>query len=101
MELIRPGSAPEFPVGFISNPVLPEKRIQDRSAYIAQFRSLPRGIRLRYLAGDIFPSLEWMKQRHNCGTIRAFFLYPRRLGKVLWLVNGATAQRHRDNGITA
>ena len=86
MELISPGSAPEFPERFISNPVLPERRVQDRDAYVAQFRSLPRGIRLRYLAGDIFPSLKWMKQRHGCGTLRALILYPRRIGKVLWIL---------------
>jgi hypothetical protein len=89
MELIRPGSAPEFPDGFISNPVPPERRVQDRDAYVAQFRSMPRGIRLRYLAGDIFPSLKWMKQRHGCGTLKALILYPRRVGKVFWVMKGA------------
>ncbi len=86
MELIRPGSAPEFPEGFITNPVPPERRVQDRDAYVAQFRSLPGGIRMRYLIGDIFPSLKWMKQRHKCGTLRALILYPRRIGKVLWIL---------------
>jgi hypothetical protein len=86
MELIRPGSAPEFPEGFISNPVQPQRRVQDKDAYVAQFHALPRGIRLRYLAGDVFPSLKWMKQRHGCGTIRALLLYPRRIGKVLWIL---------------
>lgn len=86
MELIMPGRAPAFPEGFISNPVPSGRRVQDRDAYVAQFRSLPKGIRLRYMAGDIFPTLKWMKERHRCGTVKAILLYPRRLGKVLWLL---------------
>ena len=92
MELIRPGSAPEFPEGFISNPVPPERRVQDRDAYVAQFRSLPQGIRLRYLAGDIFPSLKWMKQRHNCGTLKALAPLPEADWEGVMDINGATAQ---------
>jgi hypothetical protein len=86
MELIRPGSAPQFPEGFLSYPDKPVSYEQRKNGYRINFYSLPRRIRFRYLAGDVFPSLKWIKQRHGCGTIRAFFLYPRRLGKVMWLL---------------
>jgi hypothetical protein len=34
---------------------------------------------------DIFPSLRWMKKRHRCSTVKAILLYPRRIGKLLWV----------------
>jgi hypothetical protein len=86
MELIRPGSAPQFPDGFLANPNQPVSFEQRKNAYRNYFYSLPPRIRFRFLAGDIFPSLEWMKKRHGCGVVKAVLLYPRRLGKVLWLL---------------
>jgi hypothetical protein len=86
MELIEPGSAPPIPDGFLTKPdqsVNPEQR---KKAYRVNFLSIPNRIRFRYLVGDILPSLRWMKKRHRCRSIKALFLYPRRLGKVFWLL---------------
>lgn len=41
--------------------------------------------RIIFIVGDIFPSLSWMKTRYRCNWLRALFLYPARLGKILWL----------------
>lgn len=39
-----------------------------------------------YILGDIFPSLQFMKNRYKCrSSWRALFYYPHRLGKVFWL----------------
>jgi hypothetical protein len=54
--------------------------------YRKQFYDLPFNSRLRFLAGDIFPSIRWMKQRHECGWPRVFLYYPRRVGKLIWLI---------------
>jgi len=86
MELIKPGSAPELPAGFLSNPLnmcLPK---QGKNAYRTYFSSLPQGIRFRFLMGDIFPSLKWMKKRYGCGWAKAILYYPLRLGKVVRLL---------------
>ncbi len=86
MELIKPDSAPPFPSGFLTKPDQSVSLEQRKKAYRANFYSLPNKIKFRYLVGDFFPSLKWMKQRHNCSSVKALFLYPRRLGKVLWLL---------------
>jgi hypothetical protein len=86
MELIKPGSAPLFPEGFLTNSNRSGNPENRKNAYRAHFYSIPRRIRFRFLAGDIFPSLRWMKQRYHCGTLKALLLYPGRTGKVMWLV---------------
>jgi hypothetical protein len=49
-----------------------------------------KGIRRKmiFIAGDLFPSLEFMKNRYGCGTaLSALLYYPHRLGKILWVIN--------------
>jgi hypothetical protein len=42
-----------------------------------------------YVAGDIFPSIRFMKNRYNCKTgWKALLYYPHRLGKLLFLFKG-------------
>ena len=86
MELISPGSSPEFPEGFLSNPDQSMSLERRKTAFKVNFFSLPGSIRFRFLIGDIFPSLSWMKQRHKCGTIKAILFYPRRIGKLFWVL---------------
>jgi len=39
-----------------------------------------------YILGDVFPSLQFMKNRYKCrSTWKALFYYPHRLGKIFWL----------------
>ena len=64
----------------------PESR---KDIFVENFRSL-RGMRrkLIYLTGDLFPSLEFMKNRYGCSTaFSALLRYPHRLGKILWVIN--------------
>jgi len=85
MEIIKPGSAPVITKEFLSGRHQSYNSKHGKDAYKVHFFTLPSGIRFRYLVGDIFPSLRWMKQRHNCGTTKAILLYPRRIGKLFWL----------------
>jgi hypothetical protein len=86
LELLKPESSPPIPEGFLAAPVISVSRKQRINAYRVLFFSLPQRIRFRFLAGDIFPSLNWMKKRHNCGTLKALLYYPQRLGKLVWLM---------------
>lgn len=43
--------------------------------------------RLIFIAGDLFPSLEFMKRRYGCRTaVKTLLFYPHRLGKLLWIL---------------
>jgi hypothetical protein len=56
--------------------------------YQYAFNEVP-GIHRRFLflLGDLFPTLEFMKQRYNCKSgWKALFYYPHRLGKVWYLL---------------
>ncbi|MCE5348315.1 MAG: nucleotidyltransferase family protein [Bacteroidales bacterium] len=86
IELISPGSAPPFPAGFLLNPNSSENPIQKKRSYRTHFYSLPWNIRFRFLIGDIFPSLKWMKKRYKCNGIKVFLYYPERIGKLIWLI---------------
>jgi hypothetical protein len=75
-----------FPDDFIYNPVQTGHPKTQKKAYREAIMSVPGKHRLRYLAGDIFPSLQWMNQRYGCSGIKTLFYYPQRMGKILWLV---------------
>ncbi len=84
-QLLCPGEEVILPEGFMSNPRKEGSPGNRRKIFRDLFYSMPSSSRLRFLAGEIFPSLNWMKTRHNCGTVKALLLYPRRIGKLLWL----------------
>jgi hypothetical protein len=49
-----------------------------------------KGIRRKmiFIAGDLFPSVAFMKNRYECSTsLSALLYYPHRLGKILWVIN--------------
>jgi len=73
----------------------PEKfKIPDyrKKLYSQQFYSLPKNSRMRFLAGDIFPSISWMKERHGCGWPWVLVYYPWRMGKLFWLINAGRSK---------
>jgi hypothetical protein len=75
-----------FPEEFLLKPVQNMKSGFRKSAYRMSVMSVPLKIRLRYLAGDLFPSMRWMKARYKCGSFKAALHYPQRLGKLMWLI---------------
>jgi len=82
--LLNAGDPPEFPESFIMNPQQKADSSHHRKSYRTAFRAVPAKYRLRFVAGDIFPSLWWMKERYRCGSTGAMLRYPARLGKVFW-----------------
>jgi hypothetical protein len=76
----------EIPDDFILNPQQNYKVKYLRAGYKAGINSIPLKYRWRYIIGDIFPDLKWMKKRYNCSTIKAALHYPLRVGKLLWLI---------------
>ena len=75
----------EFPDRFVSNPFLSNELDFRKARYRENIRSIQPKYRLRYILGDLFPSVQWMKERHGCGGFRVLLFYPRRLGKLWWL----------------
>jgi hypothetical protein len=86
MELLKPDSAPPVDNTFYLLPKRKPDFNEKRKLYRMFLSHLPGNNRLRYIIGDIFPSVRWLKRRHNCGTFEAFFYYPRRIAKLFWLV---------------
>jgi hypothetical protein len=76
----------EFPDSFIAEPRQESKPRYIKAAYKEAIRYLPAKYRLRYLTGDIFPSVKWMKERYKTNGIKVFLYYPHRLGKLFWLI---------------
>ncbi len=75
----------EFPEDFIYEPKQKSKPGFHKESYRSAFRAIPARYRMRFLVGDIFPSLKWMKSRYSCGSMGAVMRYPARMGKVGWL----------------
>ncbi|MCX6262243.1 MAG: nucleotidyltransferase family protein, partial [Bacteroidia bacterium] len=78
----------EIPDDFILNPQQNYKVKYLKAGYKAGVNSIHKKYRLRYVFGDIFPSVKWMKNRYKCGTFKAILHYPPRVGKVLWVIGG-------------
>jgi hypothetical protein len=74
------------PDHFISNPNQENIPHHRRAAYKTNIRALSSKNRLRYITGDIFPSVKWMKKRYSCSALKALLYYPRRVFKLLWLI---------------
>ena len=76
----------EFPDNFILNPCQEMSKSHRKSGFRATVRSVPAPHRLRFVLGDIFPSLMWMKKRYQCNSGKAMLYYPARIAKLLWLM---------------
>jgi hypothetical protein len=76
----------EIPDDFILNPLQNYKSKYLKAGYKAGINSIAPKYRFRFIIGDIFPSVKWMKKRHNCRALTTLFFYPRRLGKLIWLL---------------
>jgi hypothetical protein len=72
----------------ISNPSQNDKPGYIKASYKAGVTSIPTKLRWRFVIGDIFPALKWMKNRYKCSGFKAMLHYPPRVGKLLWLFNG-------------
>jgi hypothetical protein len=70
------------------------KPVSRREFFRRNLKSV-RGVRkkLIFIAGDLFPSVGFMKRRYGCRTtMQALLHYPHRLGKVSWILGKNTAR---------
>jgi hypothetical protein len=84
--LLDQTSTLEFPDIFINNLHLKNRSEYQKAAYRNNIKAVPAKNRLRYITGDIFPSVKWMKQRYKCNALSTLFYYPIRVGKLFWLI---------------
>lgn len=94
----NPASINKF-VFFLKSPK--DNPVGDRALrYRKNLKEIP-GIHRKFLyfAGDLFPTIEFMKKRYSCNSSwKVIFYYPLRWGKVWYLIKGAGAQRRRGTG---
>lgn len=76
----------KFPERFIENPMMSEKKEFLKAAYKANIFSIPKKHQLRFIIGDMFPSVKWMKERYNIKGLKVLLFYLPRIGKLLWLI---------------
>jgi hypothetical protein len=62
--------------------------ISQREFFLRNLRSFDSWWkRVIFIAGDLFPSVEFMKRRYGCRTgLKTLLFYPHRLGKLLWVL---------------
>jgi hypothetical protein len=87
----REGTEQEKVAAFRGNLLAPgqSRPRSQKELFLENLNSL-RGIRrkLIFITGDLFPSIEFMKNRYRCSTsFSALLRYPHRLGKILWVIN--------------
>ena len=75
-----------MPYSFISNPNQENNSRYHKASYKATIMKIPGKHRLRFIIGDMFPSLKWMKKRYKCSNLKAVMHYPERIGKVIRLL---------------
>jgi len=86
IKILEPSTTFVFPEEFYLKPDQKNNPLHRRTHYSETVRSVKKGYRLRFIAGDIFPSVKWMRKRYGCGTLAAVIRYPQRLGKLVWLL---------------
>ena len=84
--LLNKESEIKFPDHHILNPSQNDKPEYLKTAYKTGVLSIPPKLRWRFVMGDIFPSLKWMRNRYKCSAFKAILHYPPRVGKVFWLL---------------
>ncbi|MDR2887509.1 MAG: nucleotidyltransferase family protein [Bacteroidales bacterium] len=86
--LLDPGTPRIFPQAFMCNPIQTHLMAFRKAAWCHTLSSMPPLTKLLFIAGDIFPTMAWMKKRYRCSTPQAILKYPARAGKLLWLLQG-------------
>lgn len=86
IKILDPENPLEFPSEFIDNPSQKIKLKFRKEYFRSSVKVVPSMHRLRYIVGDTFPSVSWMKKRHGCSGARTMLYYPRRILKLAWLI---------------
>jgi hypothetical protein len=98
IKLLDEKSSVNMPDHFISEPSQENKPEYRKAAYKINLNSIDPKFRLRFLTGDIFPSIKWMKKRYGCNGMKALFYYPQRIGKLIWLIAQSAELRAQGSG---
>lgn len=75
-----------FPDNYILDPIQIYSPAYRKALYKKNLTTVPPKHLLRYIVGDTFPSLTWMKERYKCNSAGAILRYPLRIAKLRWLV---------------
>ena len=86
LKLLDPSGKHFFPEAFIYKPDQTAKLRFRKTQYKKTVRLMNKSYRVRFILGDMFPSIKWMKKRYRCNTAYAILRYPVRVGKLLWLI---------------
>jgi hypothetical protein len=86
IKLLDKTSPVEIPDHFIYDPLQGYKAEFRKAGYKTTIRSIPVKHRLRFILGDLFPSVNWMKKRYRCTWLGVLLWYPLRIGKLRWLI---------------
>lgn len=89
---------PEITDALLCNPEKYSRHNYNKLRFRSQVHSLGARSRLKYVLGEVFPSMQWMKKRYKCNSLVAVFMYPHRLGKLWWLVKDVQATGNRRTG---
>lgn len=85
--LLNGGNHIQFPDSFIEEPIQSGKAEFRKVVYKRNIRSIPARYRLRFIIGDTFPTIKWMKKRYSCSGLKALIIYPLRIGKLGWIIH--------------
>ena len=86
LKLLDPSGKRSFPETFIYAPKQTHKLYFRKTHYKRAVMAVKKSRRIRFILGDIFPSMKWMKKRYRCNTACAILRYPIRMGKLLWFI---------------
>ena len=95
MELISPGSAPEFPEGFISQSGSPRKKGSGQGCICCPIPFPAPGNKVEIPGWRYFPIPEMDEAKAWCGTLRALLTLPEEDWEGVMDINGVTAQRRK------
>jgi hypothetical protein len=81
-----------FPEQFISAPNQKNKIQYRKATYKAWVASVNTKHKLKFIVGDVFPSVKWMKKKYKCNGMKVWIYYVRRMAKLLWLIGKYESQ---------
>ena len=85
--LLDKSDSTDIPEQFIQEPIQSMKKNFRKALFRSTLRTIPAKKRIRFIIGDIFPSVQWMRKRYKCNTMIAILRYPLRIWKLTWLMS--------------
>jgi hypothetical protein len=86
IKLLDPENKIESADNFLNEPKQGYKYHFRRECFRLSIKDIHPKNRFRFIAGELFPSIKWMKKRYKCSGAKALLYYSHRVGKLLWLI---------------